>query len=97
MTDFAQREQDLLGRCRLVQTHGWAEFQWMWSTGESAAVAYLLDDRTVLGELGENEDSVLLRWAGTLYGIPASDRAADDAVARTRRWFITLRSKLIAS
>ena len=63
-----------------------------WSTGEVLAVAYLLDSRDVLAEMGEDENTVLGRWAYDLWGISGGEADETAGLRRTRKWFMETRS-----
>lgn len=85
---------DLVSRARSVRRNGWDDYLYVWSSGEVAGTAYLLQDNATLRELNETEDSVLSRFAYDLYGIAggAKERAADWAA--TRAWFTAARNEL---
>ncbi|MFC0313627.1 hypothetical protein ACFQNE_02810 [Gordonia phosphorivorans] len=87
---------DLLQRAHAVQQHGWGPFQYVWSTGESLAVAVLLDDDAVLAEFDETAESAMERWAFDLWGITGGEADQQAGLTRTRRWFNATRTALIS-
>jgi hypothetical protein len=86
------RRDDLVTRFRAVRADGWDNYRYVWSTGEVLAVAYLLDSRDVLAEMGEDENTVLGRWAYDLWGISGGEADETAGLRRTRKWFIETRS-----
>lgn len=86
--------RDLLARARTVKSKGWDDYQYVWSTGVTVAVALLLDDDEVLTEMGQTRRDVLSRWAYDLFGQKGG--AADEATdfARTTDWFAAARADL---
>lgn len=86
------RRDELVARCAAVRTYGWDEYRYVWSTGEVAAVAYLLDSRDILAEMDEDETSVLGRWAYDLWGIAGGQADEGADLRRTRKWFMETRS-----
>jgi hypothetical protein len=86
------RRDDLVARVRAVRAAGWDNYRYVWSTGEVLAVAYLLDSRDVLAEMGEDETTVLGRWAYDLWGINGGDADETVGLRRTRKWFMETRS-----
>ena len=86
------RRDDLVARCRAVRADGWDDYRYVWSTGEVLAVAYLLDSRDVLTEMGEGENTVLRRWAYDLCGISGGEADETAGLRRTRKWFMETRS-----
>jgi hypothetical protein len=85
---------DLIRRARIVRVDGWEHYRHVWSSGETAGVAYLLDDDAMMSELAETATSVLGRWAYNLYGmfVGGEDEAAD--YPETRAWFAEARDRL---
>jgi hypothetical protein len=81
------RRRDLVSRCRAVQAHGWDLYRYTWSSGEAAAVAYLLNSADVLKDMSETSDSVLRTWAYTLWGRRGGQADTTAGFPRTRQWF----------
>ena len=85
---------DLLSRARTIQRSGWDAYQYRWSTGETIAVAWLLDADDVLAEMGETRRDVLHRWAYDLFGQTGGAADKADDFARTAAWFTDTRADL---
>ncbi|WP_280221802.1 hypothetical protein, partial [Nocardia neocaledoniensis] len=73
---------------------GWAAHREAWSEGQVAVVAYLLDDADVLTELGENEGTVLSRYAADLYGFVGGRKDNEKGLPDTQAWFDSVRKDL---
>lgn len=91
------RRDDLVSRCRAVRAAGWDDYRHTWSTGEVVAVAYLLASDDVLGELSEDETTVLGRWAYDLWGVRGGEVDEQNGLRRTRKWFMETRSLAVAA
>ncbi|SLI19446.1 Uncharacterised protein [Mycobacteroides abscessus subsp. abscessus] len=81
------RRNDLVARCRAVQAHGWDDYRYTWSSGEVAAVAYLLNSKEVLNDVAETNDAVLRTWAYSLWGRRGGEPDSAAGCPRTRQWF----------
>lgn len=81
------RRADLVGRARAVRAHGWDDYQYVWSSGEVAGVAYLLDDQDILRDADETADTVLNRYACELFGITGGHADIAAGHPDTRAWF----------
>ncbi|MFI9504148.1 hypothetical protein [Nocardia sp. NPDC052566] len=95
----AEREAlqaELVERALAVRQHGWGEYREVWSSGDIAAVAYLLGDTDLLEALDEHEGSVLTRFAGDLYGFQGARKDIESGLIETQAWFDAARAKLAA-
>lgn len=81
--------RDLALLCASVQQDGQYG---PWSSGELAAVAFLLDDQAMLSSLGEDEESVMSRWAYDLFGVTGGEKDCQNGWMRTRTWFLRTRA-----
>ncbi|MFE7799594.1 hypothetical protein [Nocardia sp. NPDC057440] len=84
----------LIGRTRMVQRNGWDDYRHVWSSGEVAGVAYLLDDAALLDELDETEGTVLSRFAGELFGFKGAGKDIKAGLPATQAWFAAARAHL---
>ncbi|MCU1647381.1 MAG: hypothetical protein JWN03_7656 [Nocardia sp.] len=84
----------LIDRALAVRQNGWDDYRTVWTTGEQAGVAYLLQDTAVLEELEEHEGSVLTRFAGELYGFNGARKDIESGLVGTQEWFATTRKEL---
>ncbi|MEV6769440.1 hypothetical protein AB0N05_12525 [Nocardia sp. NPDC051030] len=92
--DRAALQTELVERARAVREHGWADYRATWTNGETAGVAYLLEDVELLEELDEREGSVLTRYAGELYGFHGAAKDLKAGLVGTQAWFAAARKKL---
>lgn len=86
----------LVERALAVKEHGWDDYRTVWSLGEVADVAYLLNDTELLEELDEHEGSVLTRYAGNLYGFNGARKDIAAGLVDTQAWFAAARAELDA-
>lgn len=91
-----QLAADVVERVELVRTHGWPEFQWVWSTGQSAIVALVLDDAEVLAQLDESEQSTTLLLAYDLWGLDGGLQDEENGLQRTHAWLREVRDRVCA-
>ncbi|MBC7301050.1 MAG: hypothetical protein H5T78_08850 [Nocardia sp.] len=89
-----RRRRDLLARARTIQCDGWDDYQYVWSTGETVGVALVLNDDTVLSEMGESRRDVLSRYAYDLFGVKGGKADEAEDFARTQVWFADARADL---
>ncbi|WP_433560730.1 hypothetical protein ACQP1O_24010 [Nocardia sp. CA-151230] len=87
---------DLVERALAVRQNGWDDYRSVWSSGEVAGVAYLLQEGDLLEELDEHEGSVLTRFAGDLYGFKGARKDIEAGLVGTQAWFATARAELDA-
>ncbi|MFI9504141.1 hypothetical protein [Nocardia sp. NPDC052566] len=92
----AARQAELVERALAVRLHGWDEYRDVWSSGEVAAVAYLLGDTGLMESLDEHEGSILTRFAGDLYGFQGARKEIESGLLETQAWFAAARAKLAA-
>lgn len=90
----AQIRKDLVRRARTVRRHGWDDYQYVWSSGEVAGVAYLLQDDAFMGEISETDETVLSRYAYDLFGLRGGNQERSAGWTETRAWFETARAEL---
>lgn len=86
----------LVERALAVKQDGWEPYRAVWTSGELAAVAYLLRDAAVLEELEEHEGSVLTRCAGELYGFNGARKDIAAGLVGTQAWFAAAEKELDA-
>ncbi|GAB2657878.1 hypothetical protein [Nocardia goodfellowii] len=84
----------LVERAVAVRQHGWDDYREVWTPGEMAGVAYLLQDSALLEELDEHEGSVLTRFAGALYGFAGARKEIESGLVETQAWFAAARAEL---
>ena len=87
-------QSSLADRARDVRQHGWSEYREVWTNGELAGVAYLLQDTAFLEELEEPEGSVLTRYAGELFGFHGARKDIQAGLVETQAWFAAARTAL---
>ncbi|WP_330180654.1 hypothetical protein OHB26_30225 [Nocardia sp. NBC_01503] len=87
-------QRELVDRAVAVRKESWDEYREVWSSGEIAGVAYLLDDAEMLEELGEQEGSVLTVFAGNLYGFNGARKDIQAGLVGTQEWFAEARKQL---
>ncbi|WP_067563726.1 hypothetical protein [Nocardia acidivorans] len=89
-------QHELVERAAAVRKESWDEYREVWSSGDIAGVAYLLDDTDMLDELGEQEGSVLTVFAGNLYGFTGARKDIEAGLVGTQAWFAEARKQLAA-
>lgn len=82
-----RRRAALLLRAVEVRRWGWDDYRYQWSTGEVLAVAALLGDGDIIGDLGETFHTVYRRWAYDLWGMADAQADEADDLRATRKWF----------
>ncbi|MEV6279894.1 hypothetical protein [Nocardia sp. NPDC051832] len=92
--DRAALRETLVERAAAVRQHGWDDYRQVWTPGELAGVAYLLQDAALLEELDEPEGSVLTRFAGALYGFHGARKEIESGLVDTQAWFADARKEL---
>ncbi|MRH90521.1 hypothetical protein GFY24_24265 [Nocardia sp. SYP-A9097] len=89
-------QQELVERAVAVKRDSWDEYREAWASGDIAGVAYLLQDTEMLEELGEQEGSVLMVFAGSLYGFNGARKDIEAGLVGTQAWFAEARKQLDA-
>jgi hypothetical protein len=99
LNGHSEAEQDrmrtnLVSRARTVRAHGWGDYRTIWSSGEIAGVAYLLEDKAMMRSSWEDEESVLSRYSGDLFGVRGCKAEQANGYPDTRKWFDKARAEL---
>ncbi|MEV6071937.1 winged helix-turn-helix domain-containing protein [Nocardia sp. NPDC052001] len=95
--DDAERDdlrRRLVARAWKVREEGWEAYQLVWSAGEVAGIALILEDRPILAAAGESESTVLRRYAYDLFGVHGGQREEADGFPETYEWFEHARADL---